>query len=70
MFEELLEVYKNKVSESERDLEENQAMMGLIMAVENISNMLSTKQQDVDLLGRLIDRWTTSQRRWQISKAR
>ncbi|NLX37906.1 MAG: hypothetical protein A4E50_00492 [Methanosaeta sp. PtaB.Bin087] len=55
MFEELLEVYKNKVSESERDLEENQAMMGLIMAVENISNMLSTKQQDVDLLGRLID---------------
>jgi len=55
MFEDLLEIYKMKVSESERELEENQAMIGLIMAVENISNMLSMKQQDVDLLGRLID---------------
>lgn len=55
MFEELLEVYKKKVVESERELEENQAMIGLIMAVENMSNMLSMKQQDVDLLGRLID---------------
>jgi hypothetical protein len=55
MFEELLEVYKNKVSDSERELEENRAMMGLILAVENISNMLTAKQQDVDLLGRLID---------------
>ncbi|HOO54855.1 MAG TPA: hypothetical protein PLY09_05490 [Methanothrix sp.] len=55
MFEELLEVYKKKVAESERELEETQAMIGLIMAVENMSNMLSMKQQDVDLLGRLID---------------
>ncbi|MGC9514771.1 hypothetical protein [Methanocrinis sp.] len=55
MFEELLEVYKDKVAESERELEENQAMVGLIMAVENMSKMLSMKQQDVDLLGRLID---------------
>ncbi|MDD3709538.1 MAG: hypothetical protein WCY97_00785 [Methanothrix sp.] len=30
-------------------------MIGLIMAVENMSNMLTMKQQDVDLLGRLID---------------
>ena len=55
MFEELLEVYKKKVADSERELEEDRAMMGLIMAVENMSNMLSMKQQDVDLLGRLID---------------
>ncbi|MDF0590792.1 hypothetical protein [Candidatus Methanocrinis natronophilus] len=55
MFEELLEVYKEKVAESERELEEKQAMIGLIMAVENMSGMLSMKQQDVDLLGRLID---------------
>lgn len=55
MFEELLELYKKKVAESERELEENQAMMGLIMAVENMSDMISTKQQNVDLLGRLID---------------
>ena len=55
MFEELLEVYKKKVAESERELEENQAMVGLIMAVENMSNMISAKQQNVDLLGRLID---------------
>jgi len=55
MFEELLEVYKKKAAESGRELEENQAMIGLIMAVENMSGMLSMKQQDVDLLGRLID---------------
>jgi hypothetical protein len=55
MFEELLEVYKKKVAESERELEETQAMIGLIMAVENMSKMLTMKQQDVDLLGRLID---------------
>jgi len=55
MFEELLEVYKKKVAESEGELQERQAMIGLIMAVENISGMLSTKQQNVDLLGRLID---------------
>ena len=55
MFEELVEVYKRKVAESEQELEENQAMVGLIMAVENMSNMLSAKQQNVDLLGRLID---------------
>jgi len=55
MFEELLDIYKKKAAESERDMEEAQAMIGLIMAVENMSQMLSSKQQDVDLLGRLID---------------
>ena len=55
MFEDLLEIYKKKAAESEKELEEAQAMVGLIMAVENMSNMLTNKQQDVDLLGRLID---------------
>jgi len=55
MFEDLLEIYKKKAANSEKELEETQAMIGLIMAVENMSNMLTNKQQDVDLLGRLID---------------
>lgn len=55
MFEELLEIYKTKAAEKERHLQEDQAMIALIMAVEKISEMLSSKQRDVELLGRLID---------------
>lgn len=55
MFEELLEVYKTKAADSEKELKEAQAMIALVLAVENMSNMLSSKQQEVDLLGRLID---------------
>jgi len=55
MFEELLEVYKSKATESERALKETQAMMALVLAVENMSEMLSSKQRDVEILGRLIE---------------
>jgi hypothetical protein len=55
MFEELLELYKKKAADTERKLTEEQAMIALIMAVEHMSDMLSSKQRDVELLGRLID---------------
>jgi hypothetical protein len=55
MFEELLALYKTKAASTERRLKEEQAMMAMVMAVEHISEMLSAKQRDVELLGRLID---------------
>jgi len=55
MFEELLELYKTKAAESERKLKEEQAMIGMILAVEKMSDMVTSKQRDVELLGRLID---------------
>ncbi len=55
MFEELLELYKTKVAEIEREKMEAQAMIALIAAIDKISTELSSKQSDVDLLGRLID---------------
>jgi hypothetical protein len=55
MFEELLEMYKTKAAETELQLKEEQAMIALILAVEKMSDMLSSKQRDVELLGRLID---------------
>ncbi|MBN1322617.1 MAG: hypothetical protein JW986_01265 [Methanotrichaceae archaeon] len=55
MFEELLELYKSKAADTERKLKEEQSMIAMIMAVEHMSEMLSAKQRDVELLGRLID---------------
>ena len=55
MFEELLEVYKSKATLNERALKESQAMMALVLAVENMAEMLSSKQRDVEILGRLIE---------------
>lgn len=55
MFEELLDVYKTKANEIERERKEAQAMITLIATIEKMSGELSSKQNDVDLLGRLID---------------
>lgn len=55
MFEELLEVYKTKVEEIEKNRKEAEAMLLLVSAIEKISREIDTKQSDVDLLGRLID---------------
>jgi hypothetical protein len=55
MFEELLELYKRKAEEIENDRKEAQAMITLVSAIENMSKEFSSKQSDVDLLGRLID---------------
>jgi hypothetical protein len=55
MFEELLELYKTKAAEIEKERKEAQAMILLVTAIEKISSELSSKQNDVELLGRLID---------------
>lgn len=54
MFEELLELYKNKVAETERKLKEEQAMIELITAVNRLADSVGSGM-DVELLGRLID---------------
>ena len=55
MFEELLELYKTKSAEVEREQKETRSMIALIMAIDKISGELNSKQSDVELLGRLID---------------
>lgn len=55
MFEELLELYKTKAEKIEKEKTEAQAMITLIAAIDKMSTELSSKQSDVDLLGRLID---------------
>jgi hypothetical protein len=55
MFEELLELYKTKAEEIEKERTEAQAMVMLVSAIEKISKELDSKQNDVELLGRLID---------------
>jgi hypothetical protein len=55
MFEELLELYKSKSAEVERQQKETQAMITMIMAIDKISSTINAKQSDVELLGRLID---------------
>jgi hypothetical protein len=55
MFEELLELYKTKAKEIEKERTEAQAMVMLVSAIERISKELDSKQSDVELLGRLID---------------
>ncbi len=55
MFEELLELYKTKAAKIEKEKTEAQAMITLIAAIDKMSTELSSKQSNVDLLGRLID---------------
>ena len=55
MFEELLELYKTKAAEIEKERKEAQAMITLVSAIEKMSSELNARQTDVDLLGRLID---------------
>ncbi len=55
MFEELLELYKTKADEIEKEKKEAQAMILLISAMERISSEIDSKQSDVELIGRLID---------------
>ena len=55
MFEELLELYKTKAVEIEKERKEAQAMITLVSAIEKMSSELKARQADVDLLGRLID---------------
>ena len=55
MFEELLEIYRTKVEEIEKEKKEAQAMILLVSAMEKISQEMDSKQSDIDLIGRLID---------------
>lgn len=55
MFEELLELYKTKAEEIDRDRKEAQAMIMLVSAIDRMSKDLDSKKSDVELLGRLID---------------
>jgi len=55
MFEELLELYKSKVAEIEKEKKDAQAMVALVAAIEKMSGEVSLKQRDVELMGRLID---------------
>ncbi len=55
MFEELLEIYRIKVEEIEKEKKEAQAMILLVSAMEKISQEMDSKQSDIDLIGRLID---------------
>ncbi|OPY54213.1 MAG: hypothetical protein A4E48_00402 [Methanosaeta sp. PtaU1.Bin060] len=55
MFEELLELYKAKAEEIEKERTEAQAMVTLVTAVDKMANELSSKQSSVEVLGRLVD---------------
>jgi uncharacterized membrane protein len=55
MFEELLELYKTKAEEIEKERKEAQGMVMLVSAIDKISRELGSKKSDVELLGRLID---------------
>ena len=55
MFEELLEIYRTKVEEIEKEKKEAQAMILLVSAMEKISQEMDSKQSDIYLIGRLID---------------
>lgn len=55
MFEEILEIYRAKVEEIEKEKKEAQSMILLVSAMEKISQEMDSKQSDIDLIGRLID---------------
>jgi len=55
MFEELLDLYKTKIAEIDREKKEAQAMVTLIAAIDKMSGDLSSKQNEMELIGRLID---------------
>jgi len=55
MFEELLELYKTKIADIDNERREMQAMVSLITTIDKISGELSSKQNEIELIGRLID---------------
>jgi hypothetical protein len=55
MFEELLDLYKTKIAEIDREKKEAQAMVMLIAAIDKVTGELSSKQNEMELIGRLID---------------
>ena len=55
MFEELLDLHKTKIAEIDREKKEAQAMVTLIAAIDKMSGDLSSKQNEMELIGRLID---------------
>ena len=55
MFEELLELYKTKLTENEKELRGYQAMIQLAKAIENISQEALSAQSDAVLLKKLED---------------
>ncbi|MDM7934715.1 MAG: hypothetical protein QUS08_04915, partial [Methanothrix sp.] len=55
MFEELLDIYRRKAEEMEKERKEAQAMVVLVTAVEKLSRELTSRQNDVEVLGKLIE---------------
>ena len=55
MFEELLELYKTKLAEKEKDLKNYQAMVQLVTTIEKMSRESSSMQGNVALLKKLED---------------
>jgi hypothetical protein len=55
MFEEILEIYKTKSEEKEKERREAQGMVTLVTALDKMFNDISLKQRDVELLGRLVE---------------
>jgi ribosomal protein L20A (L18A) len=55
MFEELLELYRTKAAEIEKNRKEVQAMISLVSAMDKMYAELGSKRSDVEVLGRLID---------------
>jgi hypothetical protein len=55
MFEELLELYKTKIADIDNEKCEMQAMVSLITTIDKMSGELCSKQNEIELIGRLID---------------
>ena len=55
MFEELLELYKTKAEEIEKNKKETQALILMVSAMDKLYNEANSKQNNVELIGRLID---------------
>lgn len=55
MFEELLELYKTKADEIEKNKKETQALILMVSAMDKLYNEANSKQSNVELIGRLID---------------
>jgi len=55
MFEELIELYKTKIADIDNERREMEAMVSLIKSIDRIAGELGSKQDEVELIGRLID---------------
>ncbi len=55
MFEELLELYKTKIADIDNERRELQAMVSLITTIDKMADELGSKQNEIGLIGRLID---------------